>query len=240
MKRFEEDVAQRLAMLADEADTRALGRIRRDIQSGGTADTVPRARRWRRRLAAIAVGAAVAVVSITALNLTGAIGGTSQQSSTSTADAIPPDIKPGEPCAGARRLAVDKLLNLSKTPVWMPNTSLANQGTLTGTWMCSGVVLTFGGISVGFEPAGNIGDPEKLWTDLTQGGAGGRVETVLGRPAFVQPPLMDKLGNKGRGEVLVDVDGTLVRVMGDGNTPVDEMVSIANSLNVKKPLTPTS
>lgn len=71
-------------------------------------------------------------------------------------------------------------------------------------------------------------DAAKRWAAMAEQWGRGSVETVLDRPAFVLPASeLDP-----RGEVLVLVNGTLIRVLGDGKTSIEDLKAAANSIRL--------
>lgn len=88
------------------------------------------------------------------------------------------------------------------------------------------------GVTIAFEPGWSLANPHKRWSDMAAQWGAGRVETVLGEPAFVLPR-SEKMGPLG--EVLVVIDHTLIRVHGDGTIPVSELVDMVDTIDVAAP-----
>jgi hypothetical protein len=117
----------------------------------------------------------------------------------------------------------------------MPNSKAASADNLTGGWSCGGTpVLTFGPIRVSYEPG--YSDPKVL--TMLQGlldQDGGKIETILGEPALVHGST-EMVPASG---VLVAVEGDiLISVLSkDGVVSADQLVDIANSIDLNAPLT---
>ncbi|GAB3853511.1 hypothetical protein GCM10028801_06270 [Nocardioides maradonensis] len=233
----DETLANRLQDLADNVDSAGVERVRLRVRKAHPS-------RWSMRrpmLATGMLGAAAAAAAILTLNATGVLGGAAQHSTT-TASATGQDgvndfiplAHPGKPCLGGVKTPLASLPAQAGPAVWMPSAALANKTNLTGVWSCgTGPALTFGNISVYFEPATNTPDDKKQWfTDLAEQGHGGQVETLLGQPAFVDGPD----GNGGVGEAVVVVGNTLIRVIGDGQATGDDLAAIVSSIDVAHPL----
>lgn len=142
-------------------------------------------------------------------------------------------VKPGEPCWQAQRRSLQELAALADVPVWMPHSARASAETLTGGWAC-GIdtpVLTFGPVTVSYES----GYRTPLDWQRKAKDTGGYVETILGRSALVDPAEADEPA----GEVMVVVDdGVLIRVVGDRDVPVADLVEVANSIDLDAPVAP--
>jgi len=116
----------------------------------------------------------------------------------------------------------------------MPSSALASKSTLTQVWLCgTDPVLSFGGITVDYEPGWDLDDPAARWSTMAKQWGHGRETTILGRPGFVDPVSV----RAPRGEVLVVVNNTLIRVAGDGSLSTDQLVEVAESLDTTTSLT---
>ena len=176
----------------------------------------------------------------------GACGSNQETASTAAAPSaglgawIEERIPPGEPCLDAKRQPLQEVAAASKVPIWLPDSQYASRATLTGAWTCGSPdhpALTYGPIGVFFESGWDNVDPETKWPDHVEA-SGGWVETILGRPAAVEPVTNDEFdGQRTTGQVMVIVDdGILIRVLGDGTVPVEQLVDVAKSINLRKPV----
>lgn len=149
---------------------------------------------------------------------------------------IPLPVKPDEPCPYAEKVSLSDLIGRLSVPVWMPSAEDASLQTLAGAWICgSDVTLTFtSGVNVTYEAGwSQVADVQKHWTELVATRGAGEVGTVLGQPALLGPA-----GDEyPPGEVFVVVDGdTLMWVTGDGKIPEEQLVEVANSIDLSNPL----
>ena len=147
-------------------------------------------------------------------------------------DSIVLPAEPGEPCWSAKRHSIEELAALADVPVWLPESEPASKATLTGAWTCGGgdtPVLTFGPITVSYESGyGTPLDWERKAND-----SGGEVRTILGEPGLLMP----STGPNIKGEVMVVVNGDiLVRVLGEPSVPSDDLVAIADSIDLDDPV----
>ncbi len=148
-------------------------------------------------------------------------------------DSIALPARPGEPCWHAQRRSLEGLAAVADVPVWMPHTARASTETLTGAWTCGADTpfLTFGPVTASYES----GYSTPLDWERKAKDTGGYVETILGRPALVDPAEADE----PTGEVMVIVDdGVLIRVIGDRDVPAADLVEVANSIDLAVPLAP--
>jgi hypothetical protein len=140
----------------------------------------------------------------------------------------------GEPCPGARHAADPAELSSNTTPVWLPANAAEK---VTDAWICDDVtpVVMFGKIQVSYETrqageeAGVAGEDLKINFEQLAQGLGGKahVETILGWPALVQPADADD-----NNEVIVVVNATLIRLLAEQSVPIQQLVDLANSLEV--------
>jgi hypothetical protein len=143
--------------------------------------------------------------------------------------------KRGEPCPDARRYSLEDLAARADAPIWLPDTQVASRATLTGAWTCAGgdtPILSFGQLIVSYEPGWSDVDVEEKWTELVKELGEGSVQTIQSRPALVQPVTQAS----PRGQVLLVVDGVLIRVLGDGSLPVEQLVDVARSIDLEHPV----
>ncbi len=241
MQQFETSLTCALGALADDADPEAPNRVAKAV------NTATSARRRRGHLTAFGLGITVAAASIAVLNVTGVLDGAGRTTALSnTPVAIAPGsdkgeefislpVTPGEPCFGAQRFSLPELALRADAPIWLPNAQDASITTLTGAWTCGGntPLLTFGDITISYENGWDGVDSEKKWTGFVEYYGEGRVETILGIPALVQP----KSENVTNPEVLVIVDGTLIRLRGSLHVSVEQLVNVANSIDLTNPVT---
>jgi hypothetical protein len=237
MMRFDDELSRGLQQLADEVDATATARVR---------SAVERKTSRSRKMMAFAAGLVAAVAVATGVNATGLFGRGANDEGGAASPRLFPDfisgrVEPGEPCPDATRLgAPTDLVRAGAGPIWMPSHALASSETLTGSWTCGDTpALVFeAGVTMEFDDGWDIADPLKRWAEMAQQWGRGHVEEVLGRPAFVQPAgEKDPFGGVYRGEVLVIVGTTLIRVHGNGEIPAERLADIINTIDVDQPLT---
>jgi hypothetical protein len=85
---------------------------------------------------------------------------------------------------------------------------------------------------VTYEPGWTGVDVNEKWGELVDELGEGYVQTIQGQHALVQPDTKAS----PRGQVLLVVDGVLIRVLGDGSLPVDQLVDVAQSINLERPV----
>lgn len=230
MSRFEEEVERQLMTYAEQADTgmeveeRLIAGVRR----------LP-ARRTRRPQVTAAMGlgmAAAAAAIVGAATLGGAPSSTERPQTTEhdsdayiagaglgNVDGFGFD-KVGTPCPGARHAASVSKLQTS-VEVLAPTA-----GTMTEAWTCGSTpVLMYTGIQISYEEGWGDVDLGQKWADMVSD-YGGSVVDVNGHPAYVHPPTTDG----PRSSVMFVVDGTLIRLLAEGDVPVDELVKLAGSI----------
>jgi hypothetical protein len=133
------------------------------------------------------------------------------------------------PCReGGQRLGTQGWVRDAPTVVGVPSSPLASQQNLESVWVCGGAstVLTYPRLTVTFEPGWSRTDQSPNWQALVNDWGTGSVETVDGAPAFVA----DVSIATPRGELLFVVDGTLVRIIGDGDLTAADLTVVGNSL----------
>lgn len=241
MASFETDLSQALEELADDMDPDGPRRVAEGIALAAV-------RRRRRKFAAAGSGVAAVALAVSILNVTGVIG---DPASTPAAighqeapkiigngpDFVLPPLQRGEPCPFAERLSPSELASRVDVPVWMPDAADASVKNLSGAWWCGGApLLTFtSGVQVWYESGwGEVADIEKKWAGLVAEDGEGEVATVLDRPALLRP--ISKTFPKG--ELLVAVDDTLITVYGDGTVPLEQLVEVAESIDLSNPIPP--
>ena len=177
---------------------------------------------WPRALAAFALGVALM------LTVGGRFAPGTRDSATASSaqDFIKAQIENGEPCPAAVKTTETEIAR-EQLHFWLPNS--APIGPLQGVWMCSGTpTFDYGGITFAYEPGWKVSDARERWEAMAKQWGRGTVGTVLDRPAFILPA--SELDS--RGEVLVLVDDTLIRVLGDGKTPIEDLISAVNSIKL--------
>jgi hypothetical protein len=189
----------------------------------------------RRRTVYAVLGMAAAAAAVVGLNALGVLG-SSQQDSTPAAstqvhgqgsgsDGPAGLVGPGEACPGAVHGAPNSLG--TEIPIWLP---AGGEPKVTDAWTCADTpVVVFGDIQISYEAGWTDVDVEKKWAALSAD-YGGDVTTVLGRPGLVQSAEQTQGTNN---QVLVVVDGTLVRVLSTSDVPINELLRLADSLDVK-------
>ncbi len=236
MKQFETDLSAQLRALANEADPTGLSRVGHRSQAGFA--------RARRPWVPLLAGAAAVGIAVATFNAVGLLGshtdGDNQLPSASESDdgqELQFDAKPGEPCPAAREHSLTDLASFAEAPMWMPDAPIASRERLTGAWTCAGgntPVLTFGPVKVSFESGWANPNPRPYYEKLIETFGAGQIDQALGLPALVIPP-----SSEGTlGGVMVIVGDTLIRVVGDGTVPADQLLSIVQSIDLSRPLGP--
>lgn len=246
MNQFASEVKAGLHHLADDIEADAGERLLESLESRPPRRG-PRGP-WIAGLAGLAAASA-AIIGLNAAGLFGAapVSGTSVVDSGGQpaagyprADPAVPDsitfpVKPGEPCYQAHKRSLTEVVGESDVPVWMPHASVASVQNFTGAWTCLGgntPFLTFGAVTVSYESGWERVDVEAKWHQTVREEGGGRVLTILGRPGLVLPAP----DASPKGMVLVVVDGVLIRVLGDGSVPAEQLVEVADSIELDQPL----
>lgn len=180
-----------------------------------------------RGILAVLLGMALMLVVAQALRLETGQAAQQPVRADGHSDFIAADIESGEPCPSAVKTSLDEVSRLVSTPAWLPNSDVIPP--LAGIWMCSGTpTFDYAGITFAYEPGWQVEDAAKRWEAMAQQWGRGSVETVLDRPAFVLPASeLDP-----RGEVLVLVGSTLIRVLGDGKTSIDDLKAAVNTIRL--------
>lgn len=112
--------------------------------------------------------------------------------------------------------------------VGVPSSDLASNQNLVSVWVCGGsdTVLTYPRLTVTFETNWSKDDQTSTWHALVKAWGTGSVQTVDGYPAYVAGPSTAT----PRGELLFVVDGTLVRIIGNGELGASDLTTVGNSL----------
>lgn len=95
--------------------------------------------------------------------------------------------------------------------------------------------LVYGNVGVDFDHPRGLRDRLKA-TKTTKAMAsswGGQATTFQGQPAVVVPPNPDR-GSVG--EILILIDGVMVRMIGNGDATEAEMVALARTFDLSRPL----
>ena len=129
---------------------------------------------------------------------------------------------------GGHRLGTGAWADQAPAVVGVPSSDLASNGSVKSAWVCGGAdtVLTYPHLTVTFEPGWSNDDQTSNWIALVKAWRTGSVETVHGYPAYVA----GVSGVTPRGELLFVVDGTLVRIIGNGKLSAADLVTVGNSL----------
>lgn len=211
---------------------RALEQMSAGVDAAGTTRVIERVNRSRRRrrLGSFGAGAVAAALLVGGLSATSVLSGSTHKDPTaggsSTATASRDDayglVEVGSPCPGAVHANTADGLR-TEVPVWT-----AKNAELTDAWTCGGTpVLMYGAIQISYERGWAEIDAAGEWKALASED-GGSVETILGRPAYVHPAT--EAGP--RVGVMFVVNGTLVRLLANKDVSVDEVVKLAQSLDV--------
>jgi hypothetical protein len=140
-----------------------------------------------------------------------------------------PVVAPGTPCPGAVLDNPIRLASVSRAPVYLPDDGLAQ---VTRAWRCGSTpVFMIHDVQLSFEPGWeNVKIPEK-WRALARD-YGGSVETIQGLPAWVAP----SSASASDDEVLMIKDGAAIRLLARGDVPIDDLIAVANSLDLRAPI----
>jgi hypothetical protein len=122
-----------------------------------------------------------------------------------------------------------ELALVSEAPVYLPGDRAPQ---VTEAWRCGDVpVFMFGDIQVSFEGGWeNVKIPEKF--EALARDYGGSVETIQGLPAWVAPTSSSARND----EVLIVKDGAAIRLLARGGVPVSDLVNLAKSLDLNRPI----
>jgi len=130
---------------------------------------------------------------------------------------------PGQPCDGATVYkTIDDLVAATATPVYAPAGRVPSK-----VWTCgrNNPALGYGNLEVNFRTGWGDINPDSKWAGMVAQ-SGGRVETLLGRPAWVRPA--DDEGTWPSVDVIVN--GTLITVLGAPGASTEDVVTLANSI----------
>jgi hypothetical protein len=141
---------------------------------------------------------------------------------------------PPEPAhCGGELTTLDAELTRSKGYVILiPDTRVASSENLIATYQCpTGTRFEFGsGLSVYLSET-DISDPATAWKKAAEAAPEiYSVTEVRGYPAWIADPARDPSGVADGGVVAVMEDGTYVAVIGNGDIPLDDLISTAESL----------
>lgn len=139
-------------------------------------------------------------------------------------------VEPGEKCSGAVEAAPAELALSAQQPIWLP---AVTQFQVTDAWACgqgSAPILMFGEVQVSYEEGWSDVNVKQMWADLTAED-GGYVTDVAGISTLVHEATKDAPNN----EVMLVKNDTLIRLLSTGNVPIDDLVSLAKSLNLTAP-----
>jgi hypothetical protein len=145
-------------------------------------------------------------------------------------DGITPPKKPGEPCIYARPVTLPRMA-ADRAEIRVPDTTVANPDSLVSVWDCSGTpALHYPGVDVYFEDGYPVRSRDEVEQDVADSmrqfeGSSAYVATAFGVPVEVYQPVDGTLG-----EVLYVVEGGhLMRVLGDGSIPADQLLEVVTS-----------
>lgn len=180
-----------------------------------------------RSIVALLLGAALVFLALLVRQVDDGQAASQAPTFPSNPDFISAEVEPGEPCPGAVESSADEVSQLEGKPVWLPDSESVPP--LVGVWMCTGTpTFDYSGVTFAYESGWRVEDPAKRWQAMAEQWGRGTVETVLERPAFVLP--VTELDP--RGEVLILVDGTLIRILGDGKTSIEDLKAAANTIRL--------
>ncbi len=195
-----------------------------------------RRRARRSRIVAGAAGAASALAAVVSLNVAGVLGDTDAepgfadiQEPRGDANAAPDGVVDvGEPCEGARH---SDLPNLdTSVPVWLPADRAPSSAWTCGQEGQGLPVLMFGDIQVSYEPGYDQVEPTQ-YVETVAKEFGGYTMKLGDHTAAVVP----SVGGDVNHEVDIVVNGTMVRLLAEASTPIDDVVALAKSLQLPNP-----
>lgn len=131
-------------------------------------------------------------------------------------------VEPGEPCEMAVHAKGVSGLR-TNIPVWPPANAIP-----TDAWTCGDTpVLLYGDVQITYEKGWTEFDHEKRFAAWVRDD-GGRIETILGRPAYVHPA--DAVGP--RNSVMVFVDEVMILATAKQNVPIEKLVRLVSSIQL--------
>lgn len=132
-------------------------------------------------------------------------------------------VKPGEPCANAKPLTLPRT-EADTVDIRIPDTTVANVDNLVGVFSCgSGLpALHYPGVDVYFEDGYDV--PTNEWKRFVDEWGDSYVVSVGDVSTLVSHPVDGTLG-----EVMYIRDGQLMRVLGDGSVPADQLLEVVTS-----------
>jgi hypothetical protein len=192
-------------------------------------------KRWHIKAYGITLTAAllIAVILVTENRQPASGGGGSQEATAGGGSAERVDGPAIVPhCGGQRTSLVAEAASAAYT-VLVPDTPIASTANLTATYDCgvgatrlefsSGVSITFG--------LSNVTDPAKTWERLAATAPDiYSTATVRGVPAWLSDPAKDPTGVADGGVVFILPSHTRVAVIGNEEIPLDDLISVAESL----------
>lgn len=202
----------------------------------GRADLNALPRRIRRPLPRVvtyaAVVAAVIAMGFLAIGLRNGNGlHAPRQSRVPQAFNGAPLAAPGEPCIGAKHSPPGQLVGMADSPVFLPHRDVS---AVKDAWTCGdprSPVFLLGDIEVTFETGWGDLDPQAKLSDLATD-YGGSVTVIQGLPAWVAAS--SKIA--ANDEVLLVKGDTAIKLIAEGSVPIDQLVTLANSLDLSGPV----
>lgn len=143
----------------------------------------------------------------------------------------------GPPVAGGVQESLSNARSNSPVPIYLPETKLASDDSITGVWVSSSMTELWveysSGVAMRLHPVVfSSGSAASFYEQQIKDGTPGTIEKINGIDSFVVPP--DSQGDTG--SVEMDLSGTDVVVLGNGTQSADQLVEIAGSI----PLEPQS
>lgn len=131
--------------------------------------------------------------------------------------------EPGEPCHGAEPATLPRS-DTDRAHVLVPHTTVANQDNLVSVWTCGFDIpaLHYPGVDIYFEDGYSV--PPDEWKRAVDEWGDSYVVSVGDVPTLVSHPVDGTLG-----EVMYIRDGHLMRVLGDGSVPADQLLEVVTS-----------
>lgn len=191
----------------------------------------PRQRRGRPVVAVLA-GAAAGTALVATLSSALPLFSDSDASAPEASSALPRGyngievVAPGEPCPGAVHSPIAELSAAAKQPIWLPT---SEEPRVSDAWSCgvgSAPVLMFDDVQVSYESGWSDVDLDKKWAGYIAED-GGEVIDIGGYSTLVHEGTESAPNN----EVMLVVQGTLIRLLSVRDVPIDQLVDLAKAMD---------
>ncbi|GEB16935.1 hypothetical protein GUY44_19560 [Pimelobacter simplex] len=144
-------------------------------------------------------------------------------------DDVPPVVEHNGPCAGTQLTLPGVAAELRvRAPVLVPSSKLARFEDLVELWECKGggyVAVFDSGVDVTVMPGWGQVEPADYWARYVESNGYGQAATIHGGAGVTEEP-----DGSHRGLAQFFVEGWMVQLLGDGETPAADLVDIADTL----------